>query len=430
MKIVNKKLNSSTNEIEILRKISHPNIVNIYEIFEDVKKYYIITEFCEGGELFQQITKHGFYTESDAVKIINQILEAVNYLHELNIVHRDIKPENIMLSNNKNDFSLLKLIDFGTAIEIPKGKKLKKFIGTSYYVAPEVIDGCYGKKCDVWSCGIILYILLAGYPPFNGNTNKEIYDAIKNQKLTFSNKEWNNISSDAIDLIRKMLEKNPKKRYNVQECLNHPWCKKFKIMGSKISSNRSNKIKIVEKMADFVQQNKFKQAVLQFITTHFNLKKEEDYLRKYFKDFDKENKGLISKNDFQNQIKYLYGDVISKEISDKIFYNLDLDNSGNISYNEFLTSVLDYKQLLTEDSLKKTFNMFDKNGNGKLSIDEIKNYFGGDEETWKNILKEVDVNGDGEVDFDEFKILMLGFNPNEIVAIKTLGKETTINSIL
>ena len=201
-------------------------------------------------------------------------------------------------------------------------------------------------------------------------------------------------------------------------------------MGSKISSNRSNKIKIVEKMADFVQQNKFKQAVLQFITTQFNLKKEEDYLRKYFKDFDKENKGLISKNDFQNQIKYLYGDVISKEISDKIFYNLDLDNSGNISYNEFLTSVLDYKQLLTEDSLKKTFNMFDKNGNGKLSIDEIKNYFGGDEETWKNILKEVDVNGDGEVDFDEFKILMLGFNPNEIVAIKTLGKETTINSIL
>ena len=164
-------------------------------------------------------------------------------------------------------------------------------------------------------------------------------------------------------------------------------------MGSKISSNRSNKIKIVEKMADFVQQNKFKQAVLQFITTQFNLKKEEDYLRKYFKDFDKENKGLISKNDFQNQIKYLYGDVISKEISDKIFYNLDLDNSGNISYNEFLTSVLDYKQLLTEDSLKKTFNMFDKNGNGKLSIDEIKNYFGGDEETCKNILKEVDING-------------------------------------
>jgi calcium-dependent protein kinase len=119
------------------------------------------------------------------VKIINQILEAVNYLHEMNIVHRDIKPENILLSNKTNVFSLLKLIDFGTAIEIPKGKKLKKFIGTSYYVAPEVIDGCYDKKCDVWSCGIILYILLAGYPPFNGNTNKEIYHAIKNQKLLF-----------------------------------------------------------------------------------------------------------------------------------------------------------------------------------------------------------------------------------------------------
>ena len=421
MKIVNKVRNTLSKEIEILRKISHPNIINIYEIFEDRKKYYIITEFCEGGELFEQITKKGFYNELEAAKIIKQILQAVNYLHQLNIVHRDIKPENIMLLSHNLD---LKLIDFGTALEVPKGKRLKKFIGTSYYIAPEVIMEDYDNKCDIWSCGIILYILLSGFPPFNGHSNKQIYNNIRFQKLYFSQDEWKGISKDAIELIKNMLNKNPENRFSAEDCLNHKWFNILTDNNKNLSCSTENKIQIIERMTKFVQENKFKQAVLQFITTQFNLKKEENYLRNMFREFDKDDKGVISKKDFQEQIKSLYGDVISEEITNKIFKNIDLDNSGEISYNEFLTSVIDDKKILTEDRLQKAFNMFDNDGNGMLSIEEIKGLFGGDEETWEHILKEVDMNGDKNVDFDEFKILMLGINPKDLGADENIERET------
>ena len=418
MKIVNKRLHSSNNEIEILRKISHPNIVNIFEIFEDKKKYYIMSEFCDGGELLTAISEKGFFNEFEASRIMKQLLETINYLHSINIVHRDIKPENIMLMSNGID---IKLIDFGTSIELPKRKKLTKLIGTSYYLAPEVISQNYDEKCDVWSSGIILHILLCGYPPFNGPSNNDIYSAIQHSKLLFKRENWTNISKEAIRLIKRMLDKNPKKRPSALECLNDFWFQKLSF--NKDVSVKFNKLEILERMAQFVQQNKFKQAVLQFISTQFNLKKEEENLREVFKSFDKENKGVISKKDFVEQIDNIYGGIISVEISNMVFNNLDLDNSGEISYNEFLTAVIDSQKILTEDRLKKAFDMFDKDGSGALDINEIKVYFGGNDETWKKVLKDIDLNGDGQVDFEEFKKMMIGMNPSEIVAENTVGKD-------
>ena len=410
MKIVNKKLHSSNNEIEILRKISHPHIVNLFEIFEDKNKYYIINELCDGGELFSAISDRGYFTEFEASRIIKQLLETINYLHTINIVHRDIKPENIMFMANGKD---IKLIDFGTAIELPKRKKLTKLTGTSYYLAPEVISHNYDEKCDVWSCGIILHILLCGYPPFNGPTNNDIYSAIQHSKLLFKRENWTHISKEAIKLIKKMLEKNPKKRPSAEECLTDFWFQKSSF--NRDAEVKINKVEILERMAEFVQQNKFKQAVLQFISTQFNLRKEEENLKEIFKAFDKEGKGVISKKDFIEQIDNIYGGIISEEISNIVFSNLDLDNSGEISYNEFLTSVIDSQKILTEDRLKKAFDMFDKDGSGALDINEIKVYFGGNDETWKKVLKDIDLNGDGQVDFEEFKKMMIGMDPNEIV---------------
>ena len=211
MKITNKKSNSSKYEIEILRKISHPNITNIFQIFADSKKYYVIMEFLEGGELFEAITNIGSFTEASACKVMKQILSAVYYLHSNRIVHRDLKPENIMLTQKpKNGNYHIKLIDFGTAKIFKPGKKMNKFIGTSYYIAPEVLKERYDEKCDVWSCGVILFILLCGYPPFNGNTNVDIFQAIQNQNPIFGGEEWEDITQEAKDLIKLMLKKKSK----------------------------------------------------------------------------------------------------------------------------------------------------------------------------------------------------------------------------
>ena len=415
MKIINKKSESSQNEVDILRKISHPNIVNIFEIYEDSKKYYIMMEICEGGELFEAISQQGSFSEGDCANIMKSLLSAVNYLHGKNIVHRDLKPENIMLTKNlskmKNKKYEIKLIDFGTAKQFEPHQKLNKFIGTSYYIAPEVLKENYNEKCDIWSCGVILYILLCGYPPFNGNSNVDIYHNIQNNPPYFNGEEWKDITKEAIDLIKCMLNKTPNKRFSAEQCLNHKW---FKLLTSKDKNDEKSveklgkklQLRVINKMADFVKENRLKQAVLQFISTQFNLKKEEDDLKALFSEFDIKQKGQITKEVFYEKLSQLYGENDGREICDRIFERLDLDGSGEISYDEFLSSMIDGKKVITEDRLAKAFKMFDKDGNGKLSIEEIIEVFGGEENYWKKVIEDVDLNKDGQVDYKEFKLMM------------------------
>ena len=414
MKIIDKEGSTSKNEISILRKISHPNIVNIYEIFEDSKKYYIMYELLKGGELFDAITSNGFFNEVDACFIFKQIMLALNYLHELSIVHRDLKPENIMLVDDKK--YTLKIIDFGAGIELQPGKVLTTLIGTSYYIAPEVLKKNYTEKCDIWSCGIILYILLCGYPPFNGNSNKEIYKEILSKEPDFSAEEWLDVSPEAIDLIKNMLVKNPDKRFNCKEVLEHQWFKKFdKELHNRSKGRKNSKyhnLKMIEHMAEFVEQNKLKQAVLKYITTQFALEQEEEKLKHIFKEFDTDGNGMITKAEFSKHLIDFFGENDVNQITEKIYPQLDVDKSGEISYNEFLTALIDSQKIITVDKLEKAFNIFDRDNNGKLSVEEIKHVFGGNEEGWKKIIKEVDTNNDGEVDFEEFKTLMLGWNNN------------------
>ena len=427
MKITNKKSESSKYEIEILKKISHPNITKIFEIFADSKKYYIIMEFLEGGELFEAITNIGSFTEASASKVMKQILSAVFYLHSNHIVHRDLKPENIMLTQKpKNGNYQIKLIDFGTAKIFRPGKKMNKFIGTSYYIAPEVLKERYDEKCDVWSCGVILFILLCGYPPFNGNTNVDIFHAIQNQNPIFGGEEWEDITSEAKDLIKLMLKKNPSERLSAEQCLTHKW---FRIMensernkGQKIS--KQIQLNAIQHMAQFVHENRFKQAVLQFISTQFNIQKEENDLKDLFKTMDVTGTGQLTKEEFTKKLMELYGENDGKEMAEGIFNSLDMDGSGKISYDEFLSAMINSQKVVTEERLKKAFKMFDKDNSGKLSVKEIRNVFGGTEAQWKQVINEVDLNNDGEVDFEEFKIMMVNMDKNQIIERKKSSEKS------
>ena len=427
MKITNKKSESSKYEIEILRKISHPNITNIFEIFADSKKYYVIMEFLEGGELFEAITSIGSFTEASACKVMKQILSAVYYLHSNRIVHRDLKPENIMLTQKpKNGNYHIKLIDFGTAKIFKPGKKMNKFIGTSYYIAPEVLKERYDEKCDVWSCGVILFILLCGYPPFNGNTNVDIFHAIQNQNPIFGGEEWEDITQEAKDLIKLMLKKNPSERLTAEMCLRHKWFKMLDDFDRNKHSKNFKQIQInaIQHMSQFVKENRFKQAVLQFISTQFNIQKEEGDLRDLFKSMDVSGTGQLTKEEFSKKLIELYGENDGKEMATNIFNSLDLDGSGKISYDEFLSAMISSKKVVTEERLEKAFKMFDKDNSGKLSVKEIRNVFGGTEEQWKHVIDEVDLNNDGEVDFGEFKIMMVNMNKNQIIERKKTSEKS------
>ena len=170
--------------MEILKNLDHPNIVKLYELYQDEKFYYLITEFLPGGELFDRIQQSKHFSESKAAKLMRQVMSAVAYCHEKSIVHRDLKPENIIFIN-KDENSDLKVIDFGTSRSFKADEKMKKRLGTPYYIAPEVLKREYNEKCDIWSCGVILYILLAGYPPFNGKSEQDIFKKILIGKVTF-----------------------------------------------------------------------------------------------------------------------------------------------------------------------------------------------------------------------------------------------------
>lgn len=182
-------------------------------------------EYCTGGELFDRIVSAQRFTEKHAADIMNQMLSAVKHLHEHNIVHRDLKPENFLMNDTGEDAEI-KLIDFGLSKRFSQKDELEKMhtvVGTPYYVAPEVLKGNYDKQCDVWSLGVILFVFLCGYPPFEGDNNKEIFKNVLKTPLTFDPIDWDRVSDAAKDLLTKMLEKDPTKRISAQQCLEHPW---------------------------------------------------------------------------------------------------------------------------------------------------------------------------------------------------------------
>ena len=231
-------------EVNILSKLAHPNIMEIYEFYEDKANFYIVSELCKGGELFDKITEKGYFKEAEACPIMLQLVSAICYSHSNNIVHRDLKPENIMLDIVKESSPIIKLIDWGGARYFSKNKKMSTIKGTPYYIAPEVIKEVYAEKCDIWSLGVIFYVLLCGYPPFNGDTDIEIMQNVQKGKFQFPVEEWGVISKEAKDLITKMLTYEPSKRISAKEVLLHPWFSHYeeKIKQDKLVAKRLSKI--------------------------------------------------------------------------------------------------------------------------------------------------------------------------------------------
>nr|CCA27347.1 predicted protein putative [Albugo laibachii Nc14] len=213
------------SDFRILRSFDHPNIIKLYDVCEGPRHLHIITELCTGGELFDRIIARGHFSEADAATLIRKILNAVAHCHDRGICHRDLKPENCLFETNAEDADL-KVIDFGLSCmdnSVTGENVMKIRVGSIYYVAPEVLKGRYDKSCDLWSIGVIVYILLCGYPPFYGDTDSDVFEAVISGKFEFDTAEWSAVSDAAKEFIRSLLVVNPTKRLTASDALRHPW---------------------------------------------------------------------------------------------------------------------------------------------------------------------------------------------------------------
>ena len=409
------------NEIEILRKLDHPNILKITDFYSLKTEYNIITEYCQEGELFDEIKANAPFSEVMAAWYMNQILSAVCYCHSMNILHRDLKPENILIvKRQKNGYHPIKIIDFGTAKVFKKEKNEHLLIGSAYYIAPEVLSRNYTELCDLWSCGVIMYILLTGRPPFNGINEEEIMKKIKDGVYDMSRYPWGIISEDAKDLIKGLLQVNPKKRFTAKQALEHKWFKNEKIKASQTCYNIKNRQlnKLIDNLVKYRTDNILRCAVIALLVHNsIQLNQAHDAV-KLFNLIDKNGDGRISREELFNGLQPYKKDLSDEELRkqvDTIFTNIDTDHNNYIEYEEFVRAAIDKDHFLSVNFIQFSFNYFDKDHNGEITYEEVKNKFCQSDknknsykaqEQLKEAFNQIDINGDGKLSFEEFGEMM------------------------
>jgi calcium-dependent protein kinase len=412
-RLCNRVVERFKREIECLKDLDHPGIVRLYETFQDRGNIYMVMELCTGGELFSRLQESGHCTEDDTANVMQQIFRSVHYMHCSGVVHRDLKLENfLLLHNGPLADNVVKIVDFGFARDWVSGQMLTTKVGTPYYVAPQVLSGCYDNKSDLWSCGVVMYLLLAGYPPFMGKSDAEVFAKIRKADVTFGKEAWAAVSKDARDLIRCLLKFEPVPRYDAKQALLHKWTKvrSPKPFHVKISSC------IVDRMHDFMQQNRLKKAALHVVAGQ--LKEESDAispLRRTFLDLDTDENGLLSLEEMRAGLSRHgvvdFGDYDLQQI----VRGIDTDGNESIDYTEFLAATLPRRSYTEEIVCRSVFDHFDLNGDGRLSQDEIRNLVAADGlpeaeglRNAANLVAQFDQNRDGTIDFAEFMSMMNG----------------------
>ena len=405
------------NEIDILKKLSHPNIVRIYEFYESNNCFYIINEFCPEGELYDYINNSKLNEQQLAV-IFYQVFSGLKYLHENNILHRDLKPENILISKKEKDllddeeYFWIQIIDFGTAKIFENDKNENSIVGSAYYIAPEVLNKDYNEKCDTWSVGVILYMFLVGRPPFNGKDNVEIVESIKTKNYDENNPKLLTRSPEVRDLIKHLIEKDVNKRLSAKEALNHEWFKKYN--GRKLFGNFQEKDiqPYINNLFNYTFNSKIQQLVIAFLVHNLPHTESSHNILKMYRYFNKAGDCRLTKEELKNGLNKYRNEGEVNEKVDNLFLLLDGDNNGYIEFEEFLRACIDKKEILNDEYLKYAFKFLDKQNKNMLSAQQINSAFlVGNNKLFEiaitNALNEVDENGDGMINFEEFKILML-----------------------
>ena len=442
---------SLIDEIEILKNLEHPNIMKIYESFVDSNNnYYIVSELCDQGHLLSKMEKLGKMDQIVVKYLMDQIFNAVAYLHSKNILHGDIKLENVLLnkitkrggrrftninldfnsneeltedinknfgkrktSNKSNNYIKdminyeIKLIDFGCSKYFvrrnKKKKKLRGIIGTSIYCSPEVVDNLYDERSDEWSCGVLMYILLSGVPPFFGETEEEIFEKIKKCKYDFTPAPFKKVSKNCKDLIRRLLE--PKKQYRIKanEALRHPFFTESFDPNSAMTEDKDLNI-LKNFINPFKYCSKFHEAIAVFLCVNYLPPDEEKTLKTVFRYLDKDGKGMITKDIMKKSLEEIGIDITDEDLQ-KVFDDIDEDGSSFIEYQEFIRNTCDINKLINEPNLKNVFHVIC--GEKELMTgQDIKNFVFHDsivrDETLKEYFDSFGMKFEDSIGFDDF----------------------------
>lgn len=397
-------------EIQIMHHLAgHPNVISIKGAYEDAVSVHVVMELCAGGELFDRIIQRGHYTERKAAELTRTIVGVVEECHSLGVMHRDLKPENFLLVDKKED-SLLKTIDFGLSIFFKPGETFSDVVGSPYYVAPEVLRKRYGPEADVWSAGIMVYILLSGVPPFWDETEQGIFDQVLHGDLDFSSDPWPSISESAKDLVRKMLVRDPKRRLTAHEVLCHPW-----VQVDGVAPDKPLDSAVISRIKQFSAMNKLKKMALRVIAESLS-EEEIAGLKQMFEMIDTDNSGHITFEELKAGISRIGSNLKESEIYD-LMQAADVDKSGTIDYGEFVAATLHLNKVEKEDHLFAAFSYFDKDGSGYITQDELQQAceeFGIEDTRLEEMIKEADQDNDGRIDYNEFVTMMHGGNAGHV----------------
>ena len=332
--------------------------MKIFEYYEDEKFFYIISELCRGGELFERIVDQIHLEENEAADILRQILSAVSYCHKNNIVHRDLKPENIIYATQDYN-SPIKIIDFGTSGCFKENEVMNQKFGTPYYIAPEVIKKSYDSKCDIWSCGVILYVLLSGKPPFSGDNEKEIMAKVSLGVYKMDGLSWEGVSNEAKKFVAQMMTFDPKSRPDAETALNNPWLLFYKD-ANKPKVNKKSAQLALENLRKFRVKNKLHHAIWIFLVQNLSTNEEHQRLLELFESLDKDGNGMLNKQELIQGYQQILNAADACKAAERIMEFVDINKSGSIDYMEFVMASVNKKKLLSKKVLEKAFKMIDK----------------------------------------------------------------------
>ncbi|KAK9154390.1 hypothetical protein Sjap_001870 [Stephania japonica] len=361
-------------EVNILRALAgHRNLVQFYDALEDDDNVYVVMELCKGGELLDRIlSRGGKYSEEDAKAVLVQILSIVSYCHLQGVVHRDLKPENFLFST-KDEESPLKAIDFGLSDFVNPGERLNDIVGSAYYVAPEVLNRVYGTEADMWSIGVIAYIILCGSRPFWAKTESGIFRAVVKTEPNFEEAPWPSLSSDARNFVKSLLTKDYRKRLTAAQALSHPWLSTYQ--GIKVPLD----ILPFKLVKAYICSSSLRKLALQALAKTLN-GAQQAYLREQFTLLGPNKNGFISLQNFKTALMKFSTDAMKDSRLIEYVNALTCLHQRNMDFEEFCAAATSVHQLEGSESWDEhahgAYEFFEKNGNRQIVIEELASELG------------------------------------------------------